>query len=118
MIISFHSQKNDSMFYKLSLLYVEVKIFVLLFYLHPLHYLSGQILTSRTDQRHQSILREKDVRPKVIRRESVLSRRIFEFESYRDGQLFHFNVPLDTKTATWKFLVNATEGCRPGKVSV
>ena len=125
MIISFHSQKNDSMFYKSSLLYVKVfqrmnwlKIFVLVFYLHPLHYLSGQILTSRTDQRHQSILREKDVRPKVIRRESVLSRRIFEFESYRDGQLFHFNVPLDTKTATWKFLVNATEGCRPGKVSV
>ena len=99
-------------------LVMEPNFFVFVFYLHPLHYLSGQILTSRTDQRHQSILREKDVRPKVIRRESVLSRRIFEFESYRDGQLFHFNVPLDTKTATWKFLVNATEGCRPGKVSV
>ena len=79
---------------------------------------AGQILNSRTDQRHQGILREQDVRPKIIRRESVLGRRIFEFESYRDGQIFHFNVPLDTKTATWKFLVNATDGCRPGKVSV
>ena len=87
-------------------------------YLALSSYFSGQIINSRTDQRHQSILREQDVRPKIIRRESVLGRRIFEFESYRDGQIFHFNVPLDTKTATWKFLVNATDGCRPGKVSV
>ena len=83
-----------------------------------LHLFTGQILNNRNDQRHQNILREQDVRPKLIRRESVQDRRIFEFESYRDGQLFHFNVPLDTKTATWKFLVNSTEGCRPGTVSV
>ena len=81
-------------------------------------YFTGQMLNNRNDQRHQTLLREQDVRPKLIRRESVLGRRIFEFESYRDGQLFHFNVPLDTKTATWKFIVNATEGCRPGRVSV
>ena len=78
----------------------------------------GQMLNTRNEQRLQSLFNEQDVRPKLIRRESVLDRQIFEFESYRDGQLFHFNVPLDTKTATWKFLVNTTEGCRPGTVSV
>ena len=76
----------------------------------------------RNDQRQQKQLHDINPhlnhRPRVIRRESVLGRRIFEFESYRDGQLFHFNVPLDTKTGTWKFVVNATEGCRPGTVSV
>lgn len=52
-----------------------------------------------------------------VRRESITGRRIFEFESYRDGQLFRFNVPQNTRTATWNFFVNATGGCKPGIVS-
>ena len=55
---------------------------------------------------------------KYIRSETVMGRKIFEFKSYRDGQLFHFDVPLDTRIATWRFLSNFTLGCMPGAVSV
>ena len=56
--------------------------------------------------------------PNKYRRESTSARRIFDFKSYRDGQLFHFVVPLDAKAATWKLRTNYTAGCRPGMVSV
>ena len=56
--------------------------------------------------------------PRYVRKESVTARRIFELQSYRDGQLFHFDVPLDTRKAIWTFRTNFTMGCRPGLVTV
>jgi hypothetical protein len=55
---------------------------------------------------------------KYIHTESVVGRKIFELKSYRDGQLFRFDVPLDTRIATWRFHANFTNGCMPGAVSV
>lgn len=55
---------------------------------------------------------------KIVRTETVSGRRIFEFKSYRDGQLFQFNIPIDTRAATWKFYANYSEGCFPSPVSV
>ena len=39
--------------------------------------------------------------PKYVRTESVTGRRIFEFKSYRDCQLFQFTVPIDTKVSIY-----------------
>ena len=61
---------------------------------------------------------EPSVPQKYVRTETVMGRKIFEFKSYRDGQLFRFDVPLDTRIATWRFLSNFTRGCIPGTVSV
>jgi hypothetical protein len=38
--------------------------------------------------------------PKYLRTESMTGRRIFEFKSYRDCQLFQFTVPIDTKVGS------------------
>ena len=54
----------------------------------------------------------------TLRGEIVEGRRIFEFDSYRDGQLFRFNVPLDTTAAIWRFYPNVTFGCDAGTISV
>ncbi len=55
-----------------------------------------------------------------VRRESVAARRVFRLRSYRDGQLFRFDVPADTRMAVWKFGTNRTraeDGGDPGQDS-
>lgn len=56
--------------------------------------------------------------PTLVRREKISPRKLFDFKSYRDGQLVHFEVPLDTKFAIWTFRTNYTRDCTPGTVSV
>ncbi len=51
-----------------------------------------------------------------VRREAVAARRVFRLRSYRDGQLFRFEVPADTRIAVWKFVTNRTRGDDNGGV--
>ena len=85
-------------------------------------FISSPSYSSRTTQldfrQYQGLIRNPDLEPDSFRHESVSARRVYEYKSYRDGQLFHFNVPLDTTFATWRFRVNYTRGCRPGTVSM
>ena len=57
---------------------------------------------------------------KATQGEIVEGRRVFEFKSYRDGQLFHFEVPLDTAAAVWRFYPNVSFACdqRDATISV
>ena len=50
-----------------------------------------------------------------VRRESAAARRVFRLRSYRDGQLFRFDVPTDARMAVWRFGTNRTDSGGGGR---